>query len=92
MEFDRRNWGYTYITEEDIERQILGFLQQFPVQYLGKAEIAEELDEKQTKVGQALNDLFDNDRIRKRSGMSGQGNKIGYAYHQGGDDDSLAIT
>lgn len=93
MEFDRRNWAYTYVAEADVKRAIKQFLMQFPDQYLGKAEIAEELDEKQPKIAKPLKELVDDGEIKARPGMDGQGNKMGYAYHQSADDeDALAIT
>jgi RecA-family ATPase len=69
MEFERETWSYRLVEENELERDILKLLGQFPGDYFTLAEIREELN-MQTKEDQSLRracrNLIEQDRLRER--------------------------
>lgn len=92
LEFDREKWSYRHVAEEEGEREVLGFLSQFPGQYMTINEIKDELGESYQRVRKWANGLAEADKIRRRS----DGGQIHYCYSgssEDGDDSApLAIT
>lgn len=92
LEFDRDKWSYRFVAEEEGEREVLGFLSQFPGQYMTINEIKDELGESYQRVRKWCNALAEDDKIKKRSDSG----SINYCYTGGSAaDDStspLAIT
>ena len=91
LEFDREKWSYRYVAEEEGEREVLGFLSQFPGQYMTINEIKDELGETYARVRKWANSLADQDKLRRRTDAG----SIHYCYSGGHEDDEtapLAIT
>jgi RecA-family ATPase len=89
MEFDRQKWSYRYVQEAEIDRAILKHMQQFPNQWMGAKEVADELDETYAKTRRHLNKLETEERVRKTTNQ----NQVMYTIKdKNGDQEGLAIT
>lgn len=92
MEFDRETWGYRYVQEHEVDREIKAFLQQFPDSLFGAKAIADEIGEDYHLVRRRANLLVEDGQVRKKS-VKGEG--VQYALKRnpdGPESDAVAIT
>lgn len=92
MEFDRETWSYRLVQEDELERDILKLLGQFPGDYFTLSEIREELEmavKEEQSLRRACKSLTEDDRLRERRGEGAAQWTIKTTDDPG---DSLAVT
>lgn len=68
MLFDHPNWRLEMVSEDEIKRAILNLMGENPTDWYWVNEIAEELNETERNVREAVNELVDDGRMVKKKG------------------------
>lgn len=90
MQFDRERWGYDYVGEDDMTRDVAKFMSQFPESWMSVTEVANETGYPYHKVRKLLTNLKDLDPPKVAS-RAVEG-KVHYRWKDLSDDDGGGLA